>query len=213
MVNLHLCVWQQMYIYAVYLTRTESRGGKVRTCGAVQFSGCSRSLCRAAGCAYLLLRSVKHKELKMSWKGSKSLFSIPMPPTSLNTSQSSPPFVLLSAHLGSASPRPCLPWVLAPSMWLARLSSCRGSAVVSVGLKGCLSKEERKAWAWPRYDDLTSLEESSCRAQSATIIFTISGRVSSYCVFHSVLCERRLVNRHHPEQAALFVIRAQHTCA
>lgn len=48
-------------------------------------------------------------------------------------------------------------WALAPSMRLARLSSCRGSAVVSVGLEGCLSKEKGKAGALPRCDDITSL--------------------------------------------------------
>lgn len=54
-----------------------SREGKRTTCGAVQFSVCSLSLCRAAGCAYLLLWSVEHKELEMSWKGANPFFLHP----------------------------------------------------------------------------------------------------------------------------------------
>lgn len=66
--------------------------------------------------------------------------------------------VFLTAHHGPAQPRPCLRWALAPSMRLARLPSCRGSAVVSVGLEGCLPKVNKiRAWAWPRYDGITSL--------------------------------------------------------
>lgn len=58
-----------IYIYfspLACMTRAEGREGKTKRCGAVQFSGCSWSLCRAAGCAYLLLWSVEHEKLKTS---------------------------------------------------------------------------------------------------------------------------------------------------
>lgn len=48
--------------------------GTVRIHGAVEFSECSWSLCRAARCAYLLLWSVRHEELKTSWKGANPFF-------------------------------------------------------------------------------------------------------------------------------------------
>lgn len=47
-------------------TNREFGEAKTRPCGGVEFSGCSRSLCRAAGCAYLLLWSVEHKEPNMN---------------------------------------------------------------------------------------------------------------------------------------------------
>lgn len=116
-------------------------------------------------------------------------FPSPMPPTSFNTSPA-------SQFRDSLCPLwPCLtlampPWALAPSMWLARLSSCRGSAVVSAGLKGCLSKEERKARTPPRYGDITGLEESSCRGQSATIVFPMSMRGVLQLVFQHLTWEQ-----------------------
>lgn len=91
-----------MFISSVYKTRTESRERKSRRHGAVQFSGCSRSLCRAAGCAYLLPWSVEHEELKTSWKGANPLSpsqcrphlpahpSPPRPRASLNPSRFCP---------------------------------------------------------------------------------------------------------------------------
>lgn len=50
---------------SVYFTRTESREGKMKTCGPVQFSGCKESY-KAAGCAYLLQRSVDLKD-ELKW--------------------------------------------------------------------------------------------------------------------------------------------------
>lgn len=70
-----------VYIYCLYdKNREQSREGKTRRCGAVQFRGCSRSLCRAAGCAYLLPRSVEHEELKTSWKGANPFSPSPCRP-------------------------------------------------------------------------------------------------------------------------------------
>lgn len=70
----------------------------------VQFSGCSRSLCRAAGCAYLLLRSVEHEKLKTSWKGPNPVPPYPCRPH-LPT-HPSPPRLL--ASLGPTPRRPAL---------------------------------------------------------------------------------------------------------
>lgn len=94
-------------------TNREFGEAKTRPCGGVEFSGCSRSLCRAAGCAYLLLWSLEHKEPNMNWKGEQiPSFPTPTPPTSFNTSPSTAPppssAVILSARRGHASPRPCL---------------------------------------------------------------------------------------------------------
>lgn len=157
----------RMYISAVYLTITESREEKTRRCGAVQFRGCSRSLCRAAGCAYLLLWSVEHEELKMSWKGAN-----PFSP-----SLHRPHLLTHPSHL-----RPCASLspsrALAPNMRLTRLSSCRGSAVVCVGLEGCLSKRGRKsrgmAKVWGHNKSLGKQLQGSEHHG-----FYISGKVSS----------------------------------
>lgn len=116
----------------------------------------------------------------MNWKGeSNPFFSQPHAahiflhiPTPTPASQFCDSLCPLWSCLTLAMP----PWALAPSMWLARLSSCRGSAVVSAALKGCLSEEEGKARAPPRYGDITSLEESGCRGRSATVVFPISIR-------------------------------------
>lgn len=79
-----------------------NRVGKRTTCGAAQFSVCTLSLCRAAGCAYLLhllLWSAEHKELKDGLKGSESLFSSPCCPHLFITSCSSSALILPSAHV------------------------------------------------------------------------------------------------------------------
>lgn len=73
-----------------------NREGKRTTCGAAQFSVCSLSLCRAAGCAYLLhllLQSVEHKELKDELKGSESLFFHPHA-AQISSSHPGPPQLL-----------------------------------------------------------------------------------------------------------------------
>lgn len=195
-----------------FFDKNREQREKMRTCGAVQFSGCSWSLCRAAGCAYLLPRSVEQKELEMSWKGSKSLFSIPMLPTSLNTSQPSPPLKLPSARLGPAPPRPCLLRVRAPSMRLARLPSCRGSAVVSCRPEGLSRYRGKKSLGIAKvWWHNTSLGRQ-LQGLSTVIVFTVCERVYyliSYRLFRCVSCERRLVNWHHAEQAALSDIRTQ----
>lgn len=146
--HLLMCVFAMAagHIGCTLDTNRQFGEAKTRPCGGVEFSGCSRSLCRAAGCAYLLLWSVEHKEPNMNWKGEQiPSFPTPMLPTSLSTSPRPPGSVILSAHRGHASPRPCLLGRWHPACDWARLSSCRGSAVVSAGLEGLSLQRGKKS--------------------------------------------------------------------
>lgn len=67
--HLRMCVclqWQLDIFGNTLDTNGEFGEANTRACGGVEFSGCSRSLCRAAGCAYLLLWSAEHKEPNMN---------------------------------------------------------------------------------------------------------------------------------------------------
>lgn len=146
----------QYYIYCMlYLYKNIYKIDYNDMC-PVLFSWCGGSQYITAGWAYLFLRSVKCEDPKMSWKGANLISP------SLYTAHISPhPSPLLSAR-----PRPCpisasLLQVLAPSMRLARRSSCRGSAVYWIGPRWHLSKEDRGAVVRPTYDDITSFQEAA----------------------------------------------------
>ncbi len=66
-------------------TGSEQTSVVVRESGgtSVKCSGCSWSLCRAPGCAYLLLRSTKREEPKTAWKATNPSPSLLLPTTPL----------------------------------------------------------------------------------------------------------------------------------
>lgn len=70
--------------------------GGVGKCGAW-----SQSLCRAAGCGYLLLCSAEREEPKTSWKGANLL----VPSSSVPASRSPPPIFHPAFHLCPSLPR------------------------------------------------------------------------------------------------------------
>ncbi len=152
-----MCVTVVEYIYLLYVWR-EHRAEKGRHEDVVQCS-----LVDVAG-HYAELQGVliyyRGQWSMKSWRRTERVqipFLYPHAAHISPHTPSLPALMLLSAYLGPDQPRPSLVLALALSMRLERLSSCRGSAVVSVGLEGCLSKAERRAGAWPRYDDITSL--------------------------------------------------------
>ncbi len=86
-------------------TGSEQTSVVVRESGgtSVKCSGCSWSLCRAPGCAYLLLRSTKREEPKTAWKATNPSPSLLLPTTPLLPS--------LHSHIYPSTRHPPLPWL------------------------------------------------------------------------------------------------------
>ncbi len=86
-------------------TGSEQTSVVVRESGgtSVKCSGCSWSLCRAPGCAYLLLRSTKREEPKTAWKATNPSPSLLLPTTPLLPS--------LHSRIYPSTRHPPLPWL------------------------------------------------------------------------------------------------------
>lgn len=86
-------------------TGSEQTSVVVRESGgtSVKCSGCSWSLCRAPGCAYLLLRSTKREEPKTAWKATNPSPSLLLPTTPLLPS--------LHSSIYPSTRHPPFPWL------------------------------------------------------------------------------------------------------
>lgn len=105
---------------------------------SVKCSGCSWSLCRAPGCAYLLLRSTKREEPKTAWKATNPSPSLLLPTTPLLPSLH-PRIYPSTRHLP-------LPWL--PQ---ARASVRRGWGEASGQAGRSAGQLQRSAVAWCAY--------------------------------------------------------------
>lgn len=184
------------------MSRAESRERKTRRCGAVQFSGCSRSLCIAAGCAYLLLHSLEHEELKTSWKGENPFSAFPVRPHL--PAHPSPSHPLASLSTSWPCPSPSLPSLgLGPQHATGEAAQLQRISCSLSKPRGLSIRRGKKSWGMAKVWWHNASRGSSCRGSSSMIVLIITGKVSSCHLFQSLHCIIIYVEYTRQKQAAL----------
>lgn len=163
------------------MSRAASRERKTGRCGAVQFSGCSRSLCIAAGCAYLLLQSLEHEELRTSWKGENPFSAFPVRPHL--PAHPSPSHSL--ASLSTSWPCPSSSLGPGPQHATGEAAQLQRISCSLSKPRGLSLQRGKKSWGMAKVWWHNASRGSSCRGSFYTIVPIITGKVSSCHLFQS----------------------------